>query len=844
MVVGTLKEVDSSSDAGVVWVILGTSTGLLEFERPDDPPRRGDLPNTPFATGWFGYSVAAGRFWGGSYDGVAIGEPGRSYLGHPDSGRVVLGKGSLLGLSFTSPYAITLFQNDAGWNIGDNDLFGRALAAGYYDTNDGYEDLAVGSPGDNANGGATNAGVVSILFGGANGPGAHGWVGWAEDAWADPIEINDTFATSLAIGRFEDGGKGSLAIGAPGEDTGTGAVFIAAPWRQRQYPNYKTGLSADCEGNWVYALRPFDEVCIASTTKIMTVLIACERTQLPSNDPKFVSINASYTVPDWIRQHIGGSLYGFRDEQTLTLGDLLRCCLYPSGNDAAFAIADLLTGSNNSWGGAYDNSVQTFVDEMNDRASAIGMNDTYFTNPAGLDTGSPHSTAADMVKLAAVAMQNSRFRGVCSNTSYTFTSTYLSSSNLRVSFVDVLNYGFLQGLQNYDPSFNGLKPGWTPCAAVTGVYSTDNGDLGYALAATFGTPHTDGYRERYRADADAIMDIAQSHCGSALADGSDQQRGSGPLTQGGAADGFHVEFGAMSTQTGKYSGGAAEVWSFQSTRQQYLALDLTRPGGAGTTRCDLTLSRSGELDLAPGAQAELGIGPFESHGEIVLTNQGDTSVTVLFSATQIGPPIQFNIPAGGRAVVPAYSGPRVSSWTYSIQNPSTSTSVAIGLSESFSFALTGLAGGSTPVFSALLLEDDELVEQSVRADVQGTDPLAGRTVSVSLHDTNVLVDVPGSEVIGDAGAVAKLFPATPNPFSATTRLAYELPSAGPVRLDIIDPSGRRVRRFDRADAPAGRGSFEWDGLDEAGRGVAPGVFFYRLERDGREEASGRVIRVR
>jgi len=204
-------------------------TPVFPIHRRSDPSGRGRPPE-PALSGWLlRLGGRGGRFFGGSFDGVAIGEPGRSYLGHPESGRVVVGKGSLFGLNFGGANAITLFQNDTGWALGDDDGFGRALASGFYDAADGYEDLAIGSPTDNANGGPFGAGVVSILFGGSNGPGAHGWTGWAEDAWRDDIEANDQFGTSVAIGRFDGTGKGNLAIGAPGEDANTGMVCISAP---------------------------------------------------------------------------------------------------------------------------------------------------------------------------------------------------------------------------------------------------------------------------------------------------------------------------------------------------------------------------------------------------------------------------------------------------------------------------------------------------------------------------------------------------------------------------------------------------------------------------------------
>jgi hypothetical protein len=77
------------------------------------------------------------------------------------------------------------------------------------------------------------------------------------------------------------------------------------------------------------------------------------------------------------------------------------------------------------------------------------------------------------------------------------------------------------------------------------------------------------------------------------------------------------------------------------------------------------------------------------------------------------------------------------------------------------------------------------------------------------------------------------------PSSGGAAFSYRLPSAGRVRLDMIDAKGRRVRRLLDAQAPAGAGAAAWDRNDDAGRRVAPGVYFAKLEFDG----SRRVVRV-
>ena len=84
--------------------------------------------------------------------------------------------------------------------------------------------------------------------------------------------------------------------------------------------------------------------------------------------------------------------------------------------------------------------------------------------------------------------------------------------------------------------------------------------------------------------------------------------------------------------------------------------------------------------------------------------------------------------------------------------------------------------------------------------------------------------------VAEAGAPAglALAVARPNPFAAETRLRFALAEAGRVRLEILDPAGRRVARLVDADLAAGDHTARWDGRDASGRRSAPGVYFARL----------------
>jgi hypothetical protein len=92
-----------------------------------------------------------------------------------------------------------------------------------------------------------------------------------------------------------------------------------------------------------------------------------------------------------------------------------------------------------------------------------------------------------------------------------------------------------------------------------------------------------------------------------------------------------------------------------------------------------------------------------------------------------------------------------------------------------------------------------------------------------------------------APAGAALASAAPNPFAAGTVIRWTLARAGRVELSVFDLVGRQVRTLADGPALAGPHTVEWNGLDDSGRHVVPGVYFYRLRADGRSEAKRVVV---
>lgn len=154
------------------------------------------------------------------------------------------------------------------------------------------------------------------------------------------------------------------------------------------------------DGTVYYERAADDPIKIASTTKIMTALIAIEHSD--ANDIVTVD-HAAATV--------GESCVGLKEGDTLTMEEALTGLMVMSGNDVATAIA-------NTIGAKIDPSstdpYATFIQAMNDLAVELGCTDTLFENAHGLDfgawTGQLHSTARDVMRIWAEGMENDRFR--------------------------------------------------------------------------------------------------------------------------------------------------------------------------------------------------------------------------------------------------------------------------------------------------------------------------------------------------------------------------------------------------------------------------------------------------
>lgn len=186
-------------------------------------------------------------------------------------------------------------------------------------------------------------------------------------------------------------------------------------------------MDAD-SGRLLYDKNGEKRMLIASTTKLMTALVALEQGGLQQE----ITVTGGHMAE-------GSSMY-LRPGEKLTLETLLYGLLLSSGNDAALAVTECMGGA------------VPFVARMNEKAAELGMENTHFANPNGLDDEAHYSTAEDMAKLAAAAMDDPVLRRVASTRTARIGGRTLTNHNKLLSRVE---------------GCVGLKTGYTKAAGRT-----------------------------------------------------------------------------------------------------------------------------------------------------------------------------------------------------------------------------------------------------------------------------------------------------------------------------------------------------------------------------------------
>ena len=191
----------------------------------------------------------------------------------------------------------------------------------------------------------------------------------------------------------------------------------------------RNAIAIDRESKTIlFEQNGYELVPMASTTKILTALITIERGNL---DEKFVvSKNAS---------SVRGSTVGYKENEEITVRELLYGLMYRSGNDAAITLAEGIGGS-----------IEGFAEIMNNYKTSLGLLDSHFESPHGLDMTDHYSSAYDLALLTAKGMEYEEFREIVgtkeiSQSKYNFTRDY---SNINKILWKI-------------PGANGVKTGYT-----------------------------------------------------------------------------------------------------------------------------------------------------------------------------------------------------------------------------------------------------------------------------------------------------------------------------------------------------------------------------------------------
>ena len=218
-------------------------------------------------------------------------------------------------------------------------------------------------------------------------------------------------------------------------------------------------------GEVLAARNPRARVPIASITKLMTVLVALEHARL-----------TDVVRVDRAAAKVGESTIRLRAGERITVHDLVAAALIQSANDAAVALARHVGHG----------STPAFVAMMNAKAHELGLRDTHFVRPDGLDARGEFSSAADVVKLAEVAMHDPTIRRIVGERTAT-----IAGNRRLVTWDDLL--GTFPGLIGVKTGHTD-NAGWCQVAAVRGMGLT-------IYTAILGSPS----RSRRNADLAALL---------------------------------------------------------------------------------------------------------------------------------------------------------------------------------------------------------------------------------------------------------------------------------------------------------------------------------------------------
>lgn len=238
-------------------------------------------------------------------------------------------------------------------------------------------------------------------------------------------------------------------------------------------------------GLYLTGENPDERLPVAATAIVMTALVALR--EVEAGDAK---LEDEVTISKKAESYVGTvySNVGLISGETVTLRDLLVASLVPSGTDAVYAMAEHLGN------GAGEAGVDAFVARMNRQARAMGLRNTRFDNPAGLDSPGNYSSARDLAEIGREAMAYPEFAEIVGQTSASI------GTNDRKIEVFTTN-----GLLSTYPLATGVKTGTSPEAGPSLVASAEGGGESY-VAVVLDAGSEDGTPGDRFEDARSILE--------------------------------------------------------------------------------------------------------------------------------------------------------------------------------------------------------------------------------------------------------------------------------------------------------------------------------------------------
>src|SRR5579864_5842586 len=187
----------------------------------------------------------------------------------------------------------------------------------------------------------------------------------------------------------------------------------------------------EASGSLLYSRDPFAREAPASITKIVTTIVALER------EPDIHKMFTTTVSSSALVACDGSSVMGLEPNDQVSLETLLYGMMLPSGNDAAEQVAYSLAGSRSA-----------YVGWMNEKVADLGLRDTHFVTPSGMDADDHYSSAYDMALLARYAMRNEEFRTLAAAKSFTgddyvmhnlnpLLYSYAGADGVKIGYTDI-----------------------------------------------------------------------------------------------------------------------------------------------------------------------------------------------------------------------------------------------------------------------------------------------------------------------------------------------------------------------------------------------------------------------